>query len=90
MSQTRSHRIRLSLLVLAACALVPAVVAAQASAAPYGELLRFGKAGNKSGQFEFSAKEHALGVDPTDNSVYVGDEVKQGNKLTEYRVQKFS
>jgi PKD repeat protein len=90
MSQTRSHRISLSLLVLAACALVPAVVAAQASAAPYGELLRFGKAGNKSGQFEFSAKEHALGVDPTDNTVYVGDEVKQGNKQTEYRVQKFS
>lgn len=90
MSQTRSHRIRLLLLVLAACALTLAAAAAQASAAPYGELLRFGKAGNKSGQFEFSAKEHALGVDPTDNSVYVGDEVKQGSKQTEYRIQKFS
>jgi PKD repeat protein len=90
MSQTRSHRIRLSLLVLATSALVLVVATAQASAAPYGELLRFGKAGNKSGQFEFSAKEHALGVDPTDNSVYVGDEVKQGSKQTEYRVQKFS
>lgn len=90
MSQTRSHRIRLSLLVVAACALTLAVAAVQASAAPYGELLRFGKIGNKSGQFEFSAKEHALGVDPTDNSVYVGDEVKQGAKQTEYRLQKFS
>jgi PKD repeat protein len=90
MSQTGTHRIRLSLLVLAGCALVLAVAAAQASAAPFGELLRFGKAGSKAGQFEFSAKEHALGVDPTDNSVYVGDEVKQGNKQTEYRVQKFS
>jgi PKD repeat protein len=90
MSETRSHRIRLFSLVLAACAVTLAAVAVQASAAPYGELLRFGKAGNKSGQFEFSAKEHALGVDPTDNSVYVGDEVKQGAKQTEYRVQKFS
>jgi PKD repeat protein len=90
MSQTRSHRIRLSLLVVAVCALTLAAAAAQASAAPYGELLRFGKAGNKSGQFEFSAKEHALGVDPTDNSVYVADEVKAGAKQTEYRVQKFS
>jgi PKD repeat protein len=89
MSQTRSHRIRL-LLVFATCALALAAAAAQASAAPYGELLRFGKAGSKSGQFEFSAKEHALGVDPSDNSVYVGDEVKAGSKQTEYRLQKFS
>ena len=29
-------------------------------------------------------------MDPTDNSVYVGDEVNQGTKQTEYRVQKFS
>ncbi|HEX3911285.1 MAG TPA: PKD domain-containing protein [Solirubrobacteraceae bacterium] len=76
--------------MLTACALVLAAAAAQASAAPYGELLRFGKAGNKAGQFEFNSKEHALGVDPTDNSVYVGDQVKEGNKQTEYRIQKFS
>ncbi len=91
MSQTRSPRIRLALLVLAACVLTLAAGAAQASAAPYGELLRFGKAGNKSGQFEFNAKEHALGVDTSDgNSVYVADQFKEGNKQTEYRIQKFS
>jgi PKD repeat protein len=89
MSQTRPTRIRL-LLALSACAFALAALAAQASAAPYGELLRFGKAGNKSGQFVYSATEHALGVDPTDHSVYVGDEVKAGNKATEYRIQKFS
>jgi PKD repeat protein len=90
MSPTRFHRIRLPLLVLAACAVVLAAAATQASAAPYGELLRFGKVGNKSGQFEFNNKEHALGVDPTDNSVYVGDQVKEGSHQTEYRIQKFN
>ncbi len=89
MSQTRPTRIRL-LLAFAVCAFALAALAAQAGAAPYGELLRFGKAGNKSGQFVYSPTEHALGVDPSDHSVYVGDEVKAGNKQTEYRIQKFS
>lgn len=89
MSQTRPTRIRL-LLSLTVCAVAFVTLAAQASAAPYGELLRFGKAGNKSGQFVYSPSEHALGVDPSDHSVYVGDEVKAGNKQTEYRIQKFS
>jgi len=54
------------------------------------ELGHFGKgAGIDPGQFRIPAEKvevHAFGVDPTDNSVYVGDEPIKG----EYRIQKFS
>ena len=53
----------------------------------YGELGSFGKgAGTGNGQFKITSGTHAFGVDPTDNSVYVGDEPTAG----EYRVQKLS
>jgi DNA-binding beta-propeller fold protein YncE len=46
-------------------------------------------AGTGPGQFQIPSgkvETHAFGVDPTDNSVYVGDEPIKG----EYRIQKFS
>jgi hypothetical protein len=53
----------------------------------YGELGSFGKgAGTGNGQFKITSGTHAFGVDPTDNSAYVGDEPTAG----EYRVQKLS
>jgi PKD repeat protein len=64
--------------------------AATAHAETYGELAHFGEAGVGRGQFRLTSSPslgtHAFGVDPTDNSVYVGDEpVKK-----EYRIQKFT
>jgi PKD repeat protein len=86
MSRTRCTRIRL-LLLLAACSLtIAGTTATTAGAAPYGELSRFGKNGKGAGAFTPSSNVHALGVDPTDNSVYVGDEPKEG----EFRIQKFT
>lgn len=78
--------LRSSLLACAAvmaCAIVPAA----AEAAPYGEVSSFGSAGVGEGQFsEQRGVTTAFGVDPTDNSVYVGD--KPSNKV--FRIQKFS
>lgn len=85
---------RRSLLLLAlAFALAPAASAFCAAAyGAYGELGKpFGEQGTKKGQFTITSDVHALGVDPTDNSVYVGDEPKEGNEsAAEYRIQKFS
>jgi PKD repeat protein len=61
-----------------------------ARAETYGELAHFGAAGTGVGQFRLVGSPtmgtHALGVDPTDNSVYVGDEPLK----REYRIQKFT
>jgi hypothetical protein len=89
MSQIRSSRTR-PLLALVVCALALGLTVASASAASFGELARFGKNGKGAGQFTNSFTVHALGVDPTDDSVYVGDEPKSNENSSEYRIQKFS
>ena len=72
--------------ILAGCALTGGIATTTAGAS-YGELGRFGKAGTKLGEFNMLTPEtNAFGVDPTDNSVYVGD--KKSTNV--YRVQKFS
>lgn len=62
------------LLAMAALLLVAAAIPAAAGADSFGELARFGSAGVGNGQFKEAGPETvAFGVDPTDNSVYVGD-----------------
>ena len=87
MSQTSSLRRHL-LLVLTGATLFFGGSAAAAQAESYGELGHFGSAGTGHGQFQIPPETHdyAFGVDPTDNSVYVGDEPTGG----EYRIQKLS
>jgi hypothetical protein len=79
--------------LLAFTGLVLLVVAATASSAhaSYGEIGKpFGSNGKKAGQFTWSNSVHAVGVDPTDNSVYVGDEPAAGSETSStYRIQKF-
>jgi PKD repeat protein len=93
MSQPLSNN-RRSLLPLAlTLALALAACAFCATAyGTYGDLGKpFGEKGKQKGQFTITSDVHALGVDPTDNSVYVGDEPKEGNEsAAEYRIQKFS
>jgi PKD repeat protein len=79
------HR-RLSL-AAACCILLALTSAGAARATVYGELSRFGEKGTGKGQFtEQGTAAIAFGVDPTDNSVYVGDEPSEHH----FRVQKFS
>ena len=88
MSRTPSLRLRL-LVALAGAILLLGAMSAAARAESYGELGHFGKAGVGQGQFQIPSEKvevHAFGVDPTDNSVYVGDEPTEG----EYRIQKFT
>jgi PKD repeat protein len=67
--------------------LVGGAIPTAAGAAPFGELSRFGSAGIGNGQFSEAGTETiAFGVDPTTESVYVGD--KPSAKV--FRVQKFS
>jgi len=55
--------------------------------ASFGELGHFGAKGTGHGQFiEHVAETNAFGVDPTDNTVYVGDEPE----AHVYRIQKLS
>ena len=59
----------------------------------YGELTRFAMTGHAKGQLD-EQRTRAIGVDPTDNSVYLVDEpktpnVKSGELVREIRVQKF-
>jgi PKD repeat protein len=79
------------LLVLLAVALVCASGCCTVAYGAYGDLGKsFGDKGKKNGQFNPSRGVHALGVDPTDNSVYVGDEPVEGEESSaEYRIQKF-
>jgi PKD repeat protein len=68
LTAVKSWLIAMALLVLAAA------IPAAAGADSYGEVARFGSAGVGNGQFkEAGAETVAFGVDPTDNSVYVGD-----------------
>jgi PKD repeat protein len=77
--------------------LVAGFVTASAHAASnFGELGKFGKGGKAAGEFTLPPGNtvHAVGVDPIDNSVFVGDEPKQienGKEevTSEYRIQKF-
>ena len=89
MSQPRTVNLRL-LIVMAALAMTMllGICVTSAHALGYGEL---GKPfrGSKTNEFHIltGALVHAFGVDPTDNSVYVGDQPKKEN---EFRIQKFS
>ncbi|MHB8233135.1 MAG: immunoglobulin domain-containing protein [Solirubrobacteraceae bacterium] len=59
------------------------------AAGSYGETLRFnglGTGATKGHKFELEEETHAFGVDPSDNSIYVGDE-KAGEE--QYRLQKY-
>jgi PKD repeat protein len=82
----RAHAICLLTLALAGAALLLGATAAAARAETYGELGHFGRAGTGHGEFKITSGTHAFGVDTTDNTVYVGDELKHG----EYRIQKFT
>jgi PKD domain len=89
MSQPRTANLRL-LTVMAALAMtiLLGASAGSAQAQGYGELGTPFR-GSKTNEFHIltGALVHAFGVDPTDNSVYVGDEPKKEN---EFRIQKFS
>jgi PKD domain len=72
------------------CVVLLLACAPPVHAETYGELGHFGSAGVGPGQFKLTAAPtfgtHAFGVDPTDNTVYVGDEPQK----REYRIQKLS
>src|ERR1700726_514600 len=72
-------------LVLAGAMLLTCVTAASAGAS-FGEVTRFGTKGIGKGQFSERTGTGAFGVDPSDNSVYVGDEPEKGV----FRIQKLS
>jgi len=89
MLQPLSLRRRCLLALMGCLLLLLGVGAAGARGEGYGELRHFGSAGTGHGQFQIPSgkfETHAFGVDPTDNSVYVGDEPTRG----EYRIQKLS
>jgi PKD repeat protein len=77
---------RLSLLALMGAVPMLCALATTAQAETYGQLGVFGRAGTGHEEFKITEGTHAFGVDPTDNSVYVGDELKRG----EYRIQKLT
>ena len=89
----RFHIARWILPSALACAfLLAGVLSSSASAATstYGELLRFNGIGtgtHKGKKFELEEETHAFGVDPVDNSIYVGDE-NAGEEA--YRIQKYN
>jgi PKD repeat protein len=87
MPHSRSVRRRL-LPALAGSVLMAGVVTTSAAATGgvYGELEHFGARGTSLGQFNIAEQTtDAFGVDPTNDSVYVGD----GPNKKEYRIQKF-
>jgi len=88
-SLARNRRALLAaLLVLTGWLALIAITAGSARATTgFGELHRFGEKGIGNGQFTESATDAmAFGVDPTDNSIYVGDEPEAHH----FRIQKFS
>jgi len=93
-AQSRAARAMLSLAgcALAIAAMMLLVAASTVHAAEpsgYGELTRFGETGDGAGQInELGA--HAIGVDPTDNSVYVLDEPEERSNKRMLRLQKFT
>jgi PKD domain len=75
------------LLALGAVLLLCSALSASALADPFGELTQFGSRGTGKGQFiEHLSEAIAFGVDPTDNSIYVGDKPEEHV----FRIQKFS
>jgi hypothetical protein len=58
---------------------------ASASATGYGEIERFGEQGTGKGAFTLSYETNAFGVDPTTDTVYVGDTPTKEGK---YRIQE--
>jgi hypothetical protein len=93
MARAPHHPCRLWLALAVSAALALAGLLAPLSGAhaeTYGELAHFGSAGTGAGQFRLvgppTMGTHALGADPTDNTVYVGDEPLK----REYRIQKFT
>jgi hypothetical protein len=83
MSQPHSA-VRSALATLAGILLIGGAFAATAQADSYGELAHFGEKGTQRGQF--NEPELALGVNPSDNSVFVVDANKGNNG---FRLQKF-
>jgi PKD repeat protein len=97
MTHARSRRTR-AILTLASCAVVlaalalPALTGTARAAEPtgYGELTRFGETGDLSGQLD-ETRTKAIGVDPSDNSVYLLDEPKERTKKRRFlRLQKYT
>jgi len=80
-------RVLRRLLATLAGLLVLAGATAAASQASYGELGHFGEKGTAAGDFN-PGESHAIGVDPTNNSVYVVDQPNPA-KENEFRIQKF-
>ena len=81
------------LLVLLAVTLLAAGPAHAEEPKGFGELTRFASTGDAKGQLD-ELRTRAIGVDPTDNSVYLVDEpkppnVKSKELVREIRVQKF-
>jgi PKD repeat protein len=72
----------------ATCLVVVCMTPALAHGETYGQQARFGATGTGHGEFDIRKGDNAFGVDPTDNSVYVGDE--PGSKKGEYRIQKLT
>jgi Immunoglobulin I-set domain len=91
MSIFRSLRLYL-LPALAGLLLLAGFASTPAWAESYGELLRFDGKGTgvtKGHSFELEEEVHAFGVDPADNSIFVGD--KKGEESEEeFRIQKYS
>jgi PKD repeat protein len=78
-------RLRSWILLLAGVVLLGGAVPSAAGASGFGELSRFGSKGVGQGQFsEHGTAAMAFGVDPTENSVYVGDEPEEHL----FRIQK--
>jgi PKD repeat protein len=78
----RSLFVWLSLCAFACAVMMACVSTTPAKAETYGELRHFGS----RSLFTITRKTHAFGVDPTDNSVYVGDIPTAGTD----RIQKLS
>jgi PKD repeat protein len=74
--------------VFATCLVIVCMAPALAHGEIFGQLARFGTTGTGHGEFDIRKGDYAFGVDPTDNSVYVGDE--PGSKKGEYRIQKLT
>lgn len=97
MTHAQSLRARLllaltsCLLAIAALSLAPSIVRA-AEPNGFGELTRFGETGalGETGKLG-ELNTRAIGVDPTDNSVYLLDEAKEATETKRvFRLQKFT
>jgi len=86
MSQPQIARRRLLFLAISSLLALAAVLVALASSAlaaeQYGELTRFGTTGDNAGQLD-EHRTRLIGVDPSDNSVYVLDEPEEQTQKKE-------